>query len=101
MRHERVEVILQTFIKNVPQNISKTEPDGVILHLVNLTGFSGNTYFTSLPVRDLTFTIKLGFKPKTILGMVNHGNIDFTWRDGVVKFSVKELDDFEGIILER
>jgi len=32
---------------------------------------------------------------------VNHSNIDFTWRDGVVKFSVKELDDFEGIILER
>ena len=33
--------------------------------------------------------------------MVNHGNIDFTWSDGVVKFSVKKLDDFEGIILER
>jgi len=99
--HERVEVVLQTFIKNVPQNISKTEPDGMILHLVNLTGFSGNTYFASLPIRDLTFTINLGFKPKTISGMVNQSNIDFTWSDGVVKFSVKELGDFEGIIVER
>jgi hypothetical protein len=99
--HERVEVILQSFIKNVPGNITETEPDGMIMHLVNLTGFSGNTYFPPLPIRDLTFTIKLRFKPKTILGMVNHGNIDFTWSDGVVKFSLKELDDFEGIILER
>ena len=33
--------------------------------------------------------------------MVNQSNIDFTWSDGVVKFSVKELGDFEGIIVER
>ena len=34
--------------------------------------------------------------------MVNHTQlIDFTWNDGVVKFSLKKLDEFEGIILER
>ena len=33
--------------------------------------------------------------------MVNTDPIDFTWKDGVVKFSLKNLDEFEGIILER
>ncbi len=98
---ERVEAVLQTFIKNVPGNILKEEPDGMILHLVNLTGFSGNTYFSPLPVHDIDFTIKSGFKPKKIAGMVNTDLIDFTWKDGVVKFSLKSLDEFEGIILER
>ena len=98
---ERVEVVLQTFIKNVPGNILKEDPDGMILHLVNLTGFSGNTYFSPLPVHDIDFAIKSVFKPKKIVGMVNTELIDFTWKDGVVKFSLKNLDEFEGIILER
>ena len=98
---DRVEVVLQTFIKNVPGNIVKKEPDGMILHLVNLTGFSGNTYFSPLPVHDIDFAIKSVFKPKRIVGMVNTDLIDFTWNDGVVKFSLKNLDEFEGIILER
>ena len=98
---ERVEAVLQTFIKNVPGNILKKEPDGMILHLVNLTGFSGNTYFSPLPVHDIDFAIKSVFKPKRIVGMVNTDLIDFTWKDGVVKFTLKNLDEFEGIILER
>ena len=73
----------------------------MILHLVNLTGFSGNTYFSPLPVHDIDFAIKSVFKPKRIVGMVNTDLIDFTWKDGVVKFTLKNLDEFEGIILER
>jgi len=46
----RVEVILKEFAKNNVSNKGKLESDGMILHLVNLTGFSGNTYFEPLPV---------------------------------------------------
>ncbi|HYI78601.1 MAG TPA: alpha-amylase family protein, partial [Chryseolinea sp.] len=99
--HERVEVILQKFVKNVPENISKSEPEGMILHLVNLTGFSGNTYFAPIPLTNLDFAIKLDFKPVKIRGMVHSEPIDFTWTDGFVKFSVKELGEFEGVVLER
>ncbi|WP_229311027.1 alpha-amylase family protein [Larkinella soli] len=42
---ERVEVILQDYTRNTPANVGRTAGDGTILHLVNLTGFSGNTYF--------------------------------------------------------
>ena len=46
----RVEVILQQFSENKPENLNSSSADGMILHLINLTGFSGNTYFEPLPV---------------------------------------------------
>jgi hypothetical protein len=39
--HPRIEVILQHFAMNTPENYGKEGNDGMILHLVNLTGFSG------------------------------------------------------------
>ncbi len=97
----RVEVILQEYIRNTPENISKARSEGMILHLVNLTGFSGNTYFTPLPIYDIELRIKSDFKPSKVFGMVNNKRIDFTWSNGIVKFSVDELGQFEGIVLEK
>jgi hypothetical protein len=97
----RVEVILQNFIRNVPSNILKQESEGMILHLVNLTGFSGNTYFDSLPVYNMEFKIASEFKPSKIFGMVNNDPIDYNWSDGTLTFSVRHLDQFEGIIIEK
>lgn len=95
----RVEVILQHYIRNIPENILKTETEGMIVHLVNLTGFSGNTYFTPLPVNNIDFSIKSDFQPSKAFTMVNNKPIDFTWSNGIIKFSLDRLDQFEGIVL--
>ena len=50
----RVETILQHYTKNIPGNSNKKSTDGMILHLINLTGFSGNTYFEPLPVNNIS-----------------------------------------------
>ncbi len=99
--HERIEVILQQFELNTPDHINKKEQDGLILHLVNLTGFSGNTYFNPLPVYNAEFKIQSAFKPRRIFSMVNEKAIDYTWDDGYIHFKVDTLDRFEGIVLER
>lgn len=99
--HERVEVVLQNYIRNIPETISKTEPEGMIVHLVNLTGFSGNTYFDPLPVNNIEFSIKTDFKPAKIFGMVDNKPIAFQWADGIVKFSVERLGQFEGIVISK
>jgi hypothetical protein len=99
--HERVEVVLQNFVRNIPENISEKEPEGMILHLVNLTGFSGNTYFSPLPVYNMDFEIHTDFRPAKLKGMVDDKEIDFTWIDGSLKFKVEKLDQFEGIIIAR
>jgi hypothetical protein len=97
----RVEVILQRYVQNVPANISKQDSEGMIVHLINLTGFSGNTYFAPLPVYNVQFSVKSDFQPTKVFSMSNNKLVDFTWSDGKIKFSVEKLDQFEGIVLEK
>ena len=99
--HERVEVIPQRYILNIPENIGKTGDDGLIVHLVNLSGFSGNTYFRPHPMRDLRFRIRSGFKPTEAYAMVSHQPIEFSTHDGYVEFEIEELGQYEGVILKR
>ncbi|WP_379884298.1 alpha-amylase family protein [Larkinella insperata] len=98
---ERVEVILQEYTRNVPANLTKKTTDGQILHLVNLTGFSGNTYFEPLPVYDLTFRVKSAFKPSKVFSMVTEKPIPFTWKDGFVEFKLGKLGAFEGLVMDK
>lgn len=99
--HERIEVILQKFKLNTPDHLNKKEEDGLILHLVNLTGFSGNTYFNPLTVYNSEFKIQSAFKPRRIFSMVDEKTIDFTWDDSYIKFKIDTLDRFDGIVMER
>jgi hypothetical protein len=99
--HERVEVILQNFTRNIPENFLKKESDGMILHLVNVTGFSGNTYFSPLRQADIRFKIKSDFEPSKVWTMINSHPVKFSWENGVVSFTLDELNEFEAIVMER
>ena len=103
--HPRVEVILQNYSLNTPENMNNTEPDGAILHLVNLTGFSGNTYFEPLPVRNLKFQFRLDFRPRRVFLMVGRKAMEYKWReeDGWVEvdLTLGELEAFQGVVFER
>ena len=98
---ERVEVITQKFVKNVPENLNKKSDEGIVVHLINLTGFSGNTYFDPLPVYNLDFGIKSEFKPSRIFTMVSEKPVDFVWENGYANFTLSKLGSFEGIVLEN
>lgn len=98
--HDRVEVILQRYALNRPENYGKEVQDGMILHLVNLTGFSGNTYFNPLPVLDMKFKLELDFNPSRVWGMVNETEIPFTYKEGRLRLEVEKLEDFEGIVID-
>lgn len=99
--HQRIEVILQNYINNFPDNLTQQEPDGMILHLVNITGFSRNTYFRPLPVFDLKFKISSDFKPSRVFSMVNEQSLEYFWADGFLSFEVEELNQFDGIVIEK
>ncbi|QRR01288.1 alpha-amylase family protein [Dyadobacter sandarakinus] len=97
----RVEVILKEFARNIPENQQKQTMEGLILHLINLTGFSGNTYFEPLPVRDLTFEIQSDFKPSKVFAMKSKRTVPFKWEKNILKLSLSELEDYEGIVIMR
>lgn len=98
---ERIEVILQAYKKNIPASIKQKQNDGLILHLVNLTGFSGNTYFKPLPVYDTSFKIKCDFKPTKLFSLNMHKPIPFSWQNGYIFFKLKTIEDFDGIVMDR
>jgi hypothetical protein len=99
--HPRVEAVLQHFSMNRPEDYGKNDEKGMILHLINLTGFSGNTYFDPLPVHGAAYEIKTGFKPSKVWGMASGKEIPFTYHDGRLKFLVDKLTDFEAVVIER
>ena len=99
--HERVEVILKEYTKNTPENKNKSVSDGLILHLVNITGFSGNTYFAPLPIANLSFRIQTPFKPSKVFSMVNKEPVVYSWKNGVLELKLSKLTDFEGIVIDK
>ncbi|MCF0040009.1 family 10 glycosylhydrolase [Dyadobacter fanqingshengii] len=97
---QRVEVILKEFVKNNVSNKEKINSDGLILHLVNLTGFSGNTYFEPLPVYNLNFKIKSAKKPARIFSLSSGQPIKFTYDNTFINLTISKLDGFEGVVME-
>ncbi len=97
----RVEVILQEFTENTPAALTKKTTDGLILHLVNLTGFSGNTYFAPLLIRNLDFKINTPFKPSRIRQLGKKSIIPFSYSNGIVKFKVNDLEAYAGIVMDK
>lgn len=97
--HPRVEVILQEYTAN--DGIAKNTADGKILHLINLTGFSGNTYFSPLPINDISFRIACEFSPKKVFSMKDNQPIRFSWKNGFLEFNVKKLNSYQGIVIDK
>lgn len=88
--HERVEII----VKNVTTG-------GAILHFINITGFSGNTYFKPLPVSGINFQLQTGWKPSGAFLLSGKKPLAFSYHNGAVRATIPVLNDFESVILEK
>jgi hypothetical protein len=86
---------------NTPEHYQQQQPEGIILHLVNLSGFSGNTYFAPLPLFDQRFKIRCEFNPQQVFSMVQEKPLLFSWNDGFVSFTLDRLDQFDGIVIKK
>lgn len=100
--HPRVETILQEFDFNDQTTYGKPfKSRGHILHLVNLTGFSGNTYFEPLPGHQIKFSIQTTFKPNKVWGMNKKNALAFIYKNGRVEFTLPKLESYEAVVMER
>ena len=99
----RIEIIIQDYMMNSDDVTIHTPfvSAGHILHIVNLTGFSGNTYFEPHKQTNLSFEIKMDFEPKKVWTMQADQSLPFTYVNGYLKLTLPELKDFEGIVLQR
>ncbi len=101
--HPRVEMILNEYMPNTAAiNIATPfRSAGHILHLINLTGFSGNTYFEPLPILDTEVKIQLDYRPRKVWSLSTEKTLPFVYQSGYVSFKIARLSDYEGIVLER
>jgi hypothetical protein len=96
----RVEVIVKEFSTNVPEHVTGAQSEGMIVHFINLTGYS-NTYFEPLPIVDVSVRVKCDVKPVRIVRMKDEEPIEFDWQAGVVEFKVKRIGEYEAVVIER
>ncbi len=99
--HPRLETVLQRFTENLPSKCDDREDDGLMLHLINLTGFSGNTYFEPVPLRDTSFDIFCPFKPRAVFSMVKETELPFQWKNDRLVITVPLIGQFEGLIIKK
>jgi len=97
--HERVEIIVKDFRFN--SDVKKQNDDGRIMHLVNITGFSGNTYFKPLVVENIAVEMKMPYKPDKVYLLGNKKPLSFSYKNGEISFSVPELKEYEAVVMER
>lgn len=97
----RVEMILQQFGLNVKGSDRTKQNDGMLLHLINLTGFSGATYFPPIPLYNKRVILACPFRPTKVFGLTNKQAISYKWAAGKLSFTIKELAGYEGIVIQR
>jgi hypothetical protein len=99
--HPRVEVVVQQYRENLPQNLDRADQDGAIVHLVNLTGFSGNTYFEPLAINNVRLDIQTGFEPSEVFSLKTGHPLTFRAQNGRVQFEIDELKEYDGIVIRK
>ncbi len=99
--HPRVETVLKDYTLNTPENANKATNDGKILHLVNLTGFGGTSYFDPLPISNIDFSIQSDFRPSNIFSLKDDESIPFTYKDGYIHFTVPTLEQYKAIVIKK
>lgn len=98
---ERVELVLKQYALNDTASRSGNfQPEGHILHLINLTGFSGNTYFKANDLQDISVDVALAEEPSEIHLLKGNQPLDFSWKDGRARFMVPKLTDYEAVVIK-
>lgn len=95
--HDRVELIPMLYTRNE----SGSKSGGMILHAINLTGFSGNTYFKPLPINNISIQMKVPFKPAKVYLLTTKKPIPFTWKNGVLSLKLNRLEAYEAVVADK
>lgn len=98
---ERVEMIPKMYVKNTPGNETKKSYDGMLLHCINITGFSGNSFFNPLPVHNLQVSIHVPFKPGKLYTLTNNKPVAFSWKNGKLTAKLDTLNDYECLVMDK
>jgi hypothetical protein len=72
----------------------------MVVHLINITGFSGNTYFKPHIQDNLEFTIRTRHQYKKAFSLITGKPVEFISEQDHVHIKLEHLDQFDSIVLE-
>ncbi|TBL79119.1 alpha-amylase family protein [Paenibacillus thalictri] len=89
---------------NAPQTVelfyNKIDEQTYILHLLNVSGFNGVTYFEPVPVHDITVTLPQIKECKHVASLIRGQSIFSTMDEHGLTLEVPQLSDFTAILLK-
>lgn len=98
----RVETIWKKFKFNRDASEKNTQPaGGHILHLINLSGVNGNTYFPPYPIHDIKVDVALATKPTKVYSLKTKKPIAYQWNEGRLTCTLPALHDYDAIVAEE
>jgi hypothetical protein len=71
----------------------------ILVQFVNLTGHFGNSYFAPVPVYDQTVVLPAESPPAGVVSLREENNVISRYENGRLAVTVKELKDYEGILI--
>lgn len=94
----KVELLWKAFQWNDGDSAAADQPDGHILHLINLSGYNGNTFFRPYPIHDIEVDIELAEKPAKVYTLKGNIELPFSWKNNRLTFSLPHLEDYEAVV---
>jgi len=89
---------------NAPQSVEvffdKVDEETYILHLLNLSGFNGLTYYEPIPIHNIQLNLLNLKNCKQLINLVDDEKISYTNDDDGVKLELPVLSDFAAIVLK-
>lgn len=94
----KVELLRKAFRWNDGSQTEQHQPDGHILHLINLSGYNGNTFFPPYAIDDIQVDIELTKRPAKVYTLKGNKELPFSWKNNRLTFSLPHLEDYEAVV---
>ena len=77
--------------------LKKTNESTMILHLINGSGFYGNTYYAPVTMAAVTVSLPVTDLPKSVKSLLTGTEHEFVLKDNQLQINVDELEAFDAI----
>lgn len=89
---------------NAPQSVEvffdQVDNETYILHLLNLSGFNGMTYYEPTPVHNIQLILPTLKHCKQLINLVDNETISITNNESGIKLELPVLSDFSAVVLK-
>ncbi|TDF99840.1 hypothetical protein E1757_06560 [Paenibacillus piri] len=90
---------------NAPQNVelffNKLDEETYILHLLNVSGFNGVTYFEPIPVHNIQVRLPWLRACSQAISLIENQDVSFTSEHGETMIELPLLTDFAAVVIKR